>query len=275
MLQDAGYSQKGMVSMDNPSLRTLTKVIMITSSKGGVGKTTAVANLAMALALMGKKVLAVDLDMGNRCLDLTLGLENQTLYDISDILKGAVPRENAIVRHPRCEYLSFIAAPPQPVSSLTPEAFYSMNRSLAADGYDFILIDTPGGTDTAMECAAVAADAALIVSTEQAASIRSAERTGRFLHTLGVLNQRLIVNCFTGGLKKNEMRMMRLLQIIDTISVPLIGVVPFEAGVWSSKTGEQLFDLKPLKNTAFANAFRNIAARVAGRHVAVMERSRR
>lgn len=275
MLQDAGYSQKGMVSMDTPSLRTLTKVIMITSSKGGVGKTTAVANLAMALALMGKKVLAVDLDMGNRCLDLTLGLENQTLYDISDILKGAVPREKAVVRHPRCELLSFIAAPPQPVSSLTPQAFSAMNRSFASDGYDFILIDTPGGTDETLACAAMAAHAALIVSTEQAASIRSAERTGRFLQTLGVSNQRLIVNCFSGGLKKSEQRMMRLLQIIDTISVPLIGVVPFEAGVWSSKTGEQLFDLKPLKNTAFANAFRNIAARVAGRHVAVMERSRR
>lgn len=270
----ADFGQKGMVSMDNPSFRTPTKVIMVTSSKGGVGKTTAVANLSMALALMGKRILAVDLDMGNRCLDLALGLENQALYDISDVLRGSVQPESAAVEHPRCTFLRFVAAPPQPVSLLTPETFSAMIRSYAAGNYDFILIDTPGGTDAALVCAADSADAALIVSTEQAASIRSAERTGRYLQELGVANRRLVVNCFSGGLKKSEKRLVRLLQVIDTVSIPLIGVVPFERNVWFSKTGEQLLDQSPLKNTAFAGAFRNIAARVVGRHVAVLDRAK-
>lgn len=124
-----------------------------------------------------------------------------------------------------------------------------MIRSYAAGNYDFILIDTPGGTDAALVCAADSADAALIVSTEQAASIRSAERTGRYLQELGVANRRLVVNCFSGGLKKSEKRLVRLLQVIDTVSIPLIGVVPFERNVWFSKTGEQLLDQSPLKNT--------------------------
>ena len=122
-----------------------THVILFTSCKGGVGKSTVCANLAMSLAEKGKKVLLVDCDFGNRCLDIILGLSDETVYDIGDAVLGRISPEDAVIKDKRSENLFFVAAPGGFDTNITKSAFRRViNIYLKSGKYDFIFIDTPG-----------------------------------------------------------------------------------------------------------------------------------
>ena len=174
------------------------KVIMVTSCKGGVGKSTVSANLGIRLALDGWRTLIIDCDFGVRSLDLIMGLEDEVVFDITDIILHGISPEKALIRDSRSENLFFCSAPYSYNNELEPEPFRTAVRDIGGKmNLDYIIIDTPGDTGSPFRLAASAADTALVVSTYQPASIRAAERTGILLNELGVQSKYLIINCFS------------------------------------------------------------------------------
>lgn len=238
-----------------------TQIILFTSCKGGVGKSTVCANLAMAVAGRGKRVLLIDCDFGNRCLDLVTGLSDEVIYDISDIAFGRIPASRAVIRDKRCDTLFFVAAPYGFDSRMNTFSFKSAVKKLSASGnYDFIFIDTPGGIGEPLLFAANVADTAYIVVEPTRAAIRAADRTSEFLYDKGVRRRRLIVNKLTGGSVKKAKD--EIITIIDSTAVKLIGVVPYDAELVEAGNHGILVD--EMLSFNITNAFDNIAARTLG-----------
>lgn len=241
------------------------RTIMVTSCKGGVGKSTVAANLAIQLANDGYKTLIIDCDFGVRSLDLVMGLEDEVIFDILDIFLRDISPETAAITDKRSENLMFIAAP------------YSYNDELSVDDFkngiskikealkpDYIIIDTPGDTGMPFKLASAVADTALVVSTYQPISIRAAERTGILLGDEGVSDRRLVINCFDPK-SKEITDLPSLTEIIDKTSIRLIGIVPYEARVVECQSrGEDVF---AIKKTDVGTAFSNISKRINGRNI--------
>ena len=238
-----------------------TQVILFTSCKGGVGKSTVCANLAMAVALRGRRVLLIDCDFGNRCLDLVAGLSDKVIYDIADLAFGRIPCERAVIRDSRSENLFFVAAPYGFDSRMNTFSFKSaVKRLMAADHYDFVFIDTPGGVGEPLQFAANVADTAYIIVEPTRAAIRAADRTAEFLSMKGVPRRRLIINKLTGGSAKKAKD--EVISIIDSTSVKLIGVVPYDPELIHAGNEGILVD--EMLSFNITNAFDNIAARTMG-----------
>ncbi|MBQ0009606.1 MAG: AAA family ATPase, partial [Ruminococcus sp.] len=213
--------------MENGALAPQTKVILFTSCKGGVGKTTVCANLAMSLAMMKKRVLLIDCDFGNRCLDLVLGLSDQSLYDIGDVISRRIPPEQAIIQDERNENLYFVAAPYSFDNRMSKYAFQSIIYGYRDSGaFDFIFLDTPGGIGEPLMLSASVADTAYIIVSPTKAAIRAAERTACFLQERNVARQRLIINKFCGD--RAERAKAEVIDMVESTSVRLIGVVPYD-----------------------------------------------
>ena len=238
-----------------------TQVILFTSCKGGVGKSTVCANLAMAVARRGKRVLLVDCDFGNRCLDLVAGLSDEVIYDIADVAFGRIPAGRAIIKDRRCDTLFFVAAPYGFDNRMNTFSFKSAIKKLAdVDDFDFIFIDTPGGIGEPLLFAASVADTAYVVVEPTRAAIRAADRTSEFLYDRGVRRRRLIVNKLTGGSVKKAKN--EIISIIDSTSVKLIGVVPYDPELVEAGNNGILVD--EMLSFNITNAFDNIAARTLG-----------
>ncbi len=238
---------------------------MVTSCKGGVGKSTVSANLGIRLALDGWRTLVVDCDFGVRSLDLIMGLEDEVIFDITDIILRDIPPERALIRDGRSENLFFCSAPYSYNNELEPESFRDALKNIGEKmELDYIIIDTPGDTGSPFRLAAAAADTALVVSTYQPASIRAAERTGILLSEAGVESRFLIINCF--GPDGIEFGVQPgLLEVIDKTAIRLIGIIPYEAALAEKQAkGEDVFTL-PRSNAAVA--FSNIAKRLTGRNI--------
>lgn len=242
-----------------------TRIIMVTSCKGGVGKSTVSANLAIKLALDGWRTLLIDCDFGVRSLDLIMGLEDRIIFDITDIILHGIAPEKAIIQDSRSENLYFCAAPYDYETDLDHEEFRNAIRSIGAQmNFDYIIIDTPGDTGSPLRLAAAASDEALVVSTYQPASIRAAERTGILLEESGVKTRKLIINCFHADGKEFEGQ-PGLLEVIDKTSIQLLGIIPFDSRLSDRQAqGEDVFTI-PSCNAA--EAFTNIAIRLTGRTV--------
>lgn len=245
-----------------------TNVIMITSCKGGVGKTTICANLAMTLARTGKKTLMLDCDFGMRCLDLVSGLEDKCMYDLCDVIVRHVTYDKAIVRDERSENLFFLAAPYRYEGDIKVEDFKKFIKSVStALELDYILIDTHGGVGPEIELSASVADLALIVATHQNASLRAAEHTNRILTEYGVASTRLLINCFDEERVKRGL-LPGIIDIIDKTSVKLIGVIPADHKFVLAQRNGKLVDSFGVTNTV--RAFLNIALRLEGQSVPLM-----
>lgn len=243
-------------------------IIMITSCKGGVGKTTVCANLAMTLAMSGKRTLMIDCDFGMRCLDLVAGFEDKCMYDICDVIVRHVSYNKAIVRDERCEELFFLAAPYSYNGEIDTDSFKKFIKSVIdALSLDYVIIDTHGGSGPEIELGTSVCDLALIVATHQNASLRAAEQTNQKLISLGVSSTRLIINCF------DEKRVRRgelpgIIDIIDRTYVKLIGVIPNDANlIIAQRKGQLVCDFGD-SNTV--RAFSNIARRINGESVALL-----
>ena len=259
------------------------KSYLITSFKGGVGKTTLSANLAMTLARHGHRVVAVDCDLESRCLDIVLGLENSALYNICDCIRGNCSIEKALVRDTRCDDLFFIAAPafyPDDVAleaedgeEFTDDAV-SKFVSCLTEKFDYVIFDLPARPDNLYRKLALMADEALVVSLHTATSIRAAEKTAIALSELtksgedeqGFLDVRLIVNGFKPKDAKSGIN-VGLYEIVSKTKLQLYGVVPFSNAMSKAQEMGKLAHEVDGGSMPFARAVENIACRCEGKKV--------
>ncbi len=246
------------------------EAIVITSGKGGVGKTTLSANLGAALALMQKKVLLVDTDIGLRNLDVVLGLENRIVYDIVDVCEGVCDFKKATIRDKRFEGLFVIpAAQAKDKSAITPLQMKNLLRKLKEE-YDYILIDCPAGIEQGFENAVAGADRAIVVAVPEVASIRDADRIIGLLEKHGIENINLVVNRIRQRMIERG-DMLSLEDMLDILAVDLIGAVPDdESIIVAANTGTPC--VTDPKSVA-GKAYRNIAKRVTGEEVPLINLS--
>lgn len=237
------------------------QIILFTSCKGGVGKSTVCANLAMTMATLGKRVLLIDCDFGNRCLDIITGLSSETVYDVGDVLAHRVDPFRAVVTDKRNARLSFVAALNDWDVRVSPATFRATIMLYAKSGkYDFIFLDTPGGVGEPLILAANVADTAYIIVSPTRAAVRAADRTASFLYAHGVRRMRLIVNQITA--KNIDAAKENIISIIDESRVGLIGAVPYEPELISA--GDKGILTDELYSEPVTRAFDNIARRTLG-----------
>ncbi len=237
------------------------KTIVVTSGKGGVGKTTTVANLGTTLAKKKYNVVMVDTDIGLRNLDVVMGLENRIVYNLVDIIEGKCRKEQAMIRDRKLSNLYIIpAAQTREKNSITPEQMKELCSQLAAE-FDFVLIDCPAGIEQGFKNAIAGAETALVVTTPEVSAIRDADRVIGLLEAAMLKNIHLIVNRLNVKMvKKGDM--MSTEDIIALLSIPLLGVVPeSEEVVVSTNRGIPLVHERSSKAGA---AFREIASRLNG-----------
>ena len=201
------------------------EVIVITSGKGGVGKTTTTANLGAALAMQGKKVCLVDTDIGLRNLDVVMGLENRIVYDIVDVVEEKCKLRQALIKDKRFSELFLLpAAQTRDKTAVNEEQMKTLTNTLKEE-FDYILIDCPAGIEQGFKNAIAGANRAIVVTTAEISAIRDADRIIGLLESSEIKNPELIVN----RLKPNMVRrgeMMDVDDIVDLLSIGLVGVVP-------------------------------------------------
>lgn len=251
----------------NPNLinnKVETRIIVITSGKGGVGKTTATANLGMSIARLGYKIALIDADIGLRNLDLLLGLENRILYTAMDILEGHCRLDQALIRDKRWKNLSILAiSKNRQRYNVTRENMLNLIYSITNLGYNFILIDCPAGIDVGFINAISPAKEAIIVTTPEITAIRDADRVAGLLEANGLYNVKLLVNRVQPEMiQKNDM--MSVKDVQEMLGIPLLGAIPEDKQVIiSTNKGEPLVLKKKL--TLSGIAFENAARRLIGK----------
>lgn len=242
--------------------------IVVTSGKGGTGKTSVTGGVASCLAALGEQVLCIDMDISLRNLDLTLGLADRALMDFTDVLAGRCTLARAAVTHPAIPNLALLTAPlsPLPAAPLPEAAMRELIRE-AKRQYSYILMDSPAGLGDGFCLARCAADRALVVSTTDVSALRDGQRTvselSRQLH--GRIH--LVVN------RVQPKLLRRLHTTIDdamnTTGLPLLGVIPEDTQVMLSANAGQPLAL--LSQKGAATPYRNIAKRLLGQSVPLMK----
>lgn len=243
------------------------EAIVITSGKGGVGKTTTTANIGTALAAMNKKVVVVDGDTGLRNLDVLMGLENRIVFTISDVLEDKCRLKQALIKDKRFNNLFLLpTAQTKDKDDINKEQMLGLVNELKKD-FDYVLIDCPAGIEQGFENAVVGADRAIVVVNPEVTSIRDADRVIGKLDAKGLENHDLIVNRIDYEMTKKG-DMLEVQDILDCLAINLIGVVPNDKNITvSTNKGEPI----ALDQNAFSGqAFRNIAKRITGEQVPFM-----
>lgn len=238
-------------------------VIAITSGKGGTGKTSIAGGVAASLALMGHSVLCIDMDIGLRNLDITLGLNDRALMDFSDVALGRCPLARAAVEHPDIKGLALLTSPMSLPASLTQDKVRAM-LDTARTMYDYILIDSPAGLGPGFRLAICGADRVLVIATNDASSLRDAQRTVVELDQIRQVH--LVMN-------RIQTKLLRKLHAtiddaMDAAGLPLIGVVPEDSQVILCANLGQPLTTRGQKGAALACW--NIAQRLDGQRVPIM-----
>jgi len=230
------------------------KVIVITSGKGGVGKTTTTANLGTALALLGKKVVLVDTDIGLRNLDVVLGLENRIVYDLVDVIEGTCRLKQALVKDKRFEGVYLLpAAQTRDKTAVNQEQMIKLVDMLKEE-FDYILIDCPAGIEHGFRNAIAGADEAIVVTTPQIAAVRDADRIIGLLEANDLNSPKLIVNRIEPDMvRKGDM--MTIDDIVGILAIDLIGVVPDDQSivVSTNKGDPAVTDKRSMAGKAYNN----------------------
>lgn len=242
------------------------EVIVITSGKGGVGKTTTTANLGSSLAEAGKKVVLVDTDIGLRNLDVVMGLENRIVYDIVDVIEEKCKLRQALIKDKRFEELFLLpAAQTRDKTAINEDQMKELTKKLKEE-FDYILIDCPAGIEQGFKNAIAGADRAIVVTTAEISAIRDADRIIGLLESSEIKNPELIVNRLRPAMvKKGEM--MEVEDIVDLLSVDLIGVVPDdEYIITQTNKGEPVIKNRRAPS---GKAYIEIARRILGENIEV------
>ncbi len=240
------------------------KVITITSGKGGVGKTTATANIGAALAAQGQKVVCIDADIGLRNLDLVLGLENRIVYDLVDVVEGRCRLRQAMIRDKRLPTLYLLpAAQTRDKTAISPSDMVRVCDELRAE-YDWVLIDSPAGIERGFRNALAPADEVIIVTNPEVSAVRDADRIIGLVEAEEKGPLRLIINRLNPRMVKQG-DMLAADDVIELLAIELLGIVPEdEAVVVNTNRGTPV----ALDDKSRAGlAFRHIAQRLLGQEV--------
>ena len=241
----------------------MSEVIVVTSGKGGVGKTTTSANIGTGLAVLGKRTVMIDTDIGLRNLDVVMGLENRIVYNLVDVVEGNCRMKQALIRDKRYPNLYLLpSAQTRDKSAVNPEQMIKLVDDLR-DDFDYILLDCPAGIEQGFQNAVAGADRALVVTTPEVSAIRDADRIIGLLEAGQLRSIHLIVNRVRHDMVRRG-DMMSVDDVMDILAVPLIGAVPDdEAIVISTNQGEPLAGT----DTAAGQAFLDICRRLLGEEV--------
>lgn len=241
------------------------EVIVITSGKGGVGKTTTTANLGSGLASLGKKVVMIDTDIGLRNLDVVMGLENRIVYNLVDVVEGNCRVKQALIRDKRCPGLYLLpSAQTRDKTAVNEPQMIKLIENLRSQ-FDYVLLDCPAGIEQGFKNAVVAADRAIIVTTPEVSAIRDADRIIGLLEAQEIGRMELLLNRVRPDLVRRG-DMMSPEDVVDILAVPLIGVIPDdEQVVVSTNQGEPLVETASLAG----RAYRDISLRITGEDIPI------
>jgi len=245
----------------------MSEVIVVTSGKGGVGKTTTSANVGTGLAKLDKKVVLIDTDIGLRNLDVVMGLENRIVYNLVDVVEGNCRVKQALIKDKRYPNLHLLpSAQTRDKTAVTPEQMKKLTDELKEE-FDYIILDCPAGIEQGFKNAIAGADRALVVTTPEVSAIRDADRIIGLLEANSMNKIDLIVNRLRMDMVKRG-DMMSIDDVVDILAINLIGAVPDdEAIVISTNQGEPLVG----NDTLAGKAYMNICHRVMGEDVPLMD----
>ena len=239
------------------------EVIVITSGKGGVGKTTTTANLGSSLALEGKKVALIDTDIGLRNLDVVMGLENRIVYDIVDVVEEKCKLRQALIKDKRFKELYLLPAAQTRDKSAVNETQMRKLVGKLKEEFDYILIDCPAGIEQGFKNAIAGADRAIVVTTAEISAIRDADRIIGLLESSDIRNPELVIN----RIRPNMVKKGEMMDVDDLLSISLIGVVPDdEYIITQTNKGEPVIQNKKAPS---GKAYIEIAKRVLGERIEV------
>ena len=253
-------------------METNTRIILICSGKGGVGKTTLTANLGIALAKQGVKTAVLDADFGLRNLDLLLGLENRIIYTAQDVLEESCRLEQALVKHKQVPNLALLpAGNPRMLDWLKPD---DMQRivSLLSEQFDYVLIDCPAGVEDGFKNAVSASKEAIVVTNPEVSAVRDADRVIGLLNTRGITPVQLVLNRVRPKMIANQ-EMLSVEDVTDILALPLLGIVlEDEEVIVSTNRGEPL--TLSGSNAPAARCYSNIARRLGGENIPLIDPSK-
>ncbi len=241
----------------------MSEVIVITSGKGGVGKTTTTANVGTGLAQMNKKVVLIDTDIGLRNLDVVMGLENRIVYNLVDVIEGNCRVKQALIKDKKYPDLYLLpSAQTRDKTAVTPEQMKKLTDELREE-FDYILLDCPAGIEQGFKNAIAGADRAIVVTTPEVSAIRDADRIVGLLEANELKNIHLVVNRLRMDMVKRG-DMMSVKDVCEILAIPLIGAVPDDEHiVISTNQGEPLVGSSCLAGQAYTN----ICKRILGEEV--------
>ncbi len=243
-------------------------IITITSGKGGVGKTTATANISAALAMQGKRVVAIDADIGLRNLDVVMGLENRIVYDLVHVVEGACRPRQAMIKDKRLTGLYLIpAAQSRDKSAVSPQDMIDVCEKLRPD-FDFIFIDSPAGIEQGFKNAIAPADQVLIITTPEVSAVRDADRIIGLIEADEKGPARLIINRLRPDMIQRG-DMLDTTDVIEVLAIDLLGVVPDDESIIVATNRGVPAVME--NNSQAGQAFRNIAGRLLGQDIPLME----
>ena len=240
------------------------KIATITSGKGGVGKTTATANIGAALADLGLSVVCIDADIGLRNLDVVMGLENRIVYDLVDVVEGRCKLRQAMIRDKRLEEFYLIpAAQTRDKTAVSPQDMIRLTDELRAD-FDWILIDSPAGIERGFRNAIAPADIVVIITNPEVSAVRDADRIIGLVESEEKGPAKLVINRINLAMVKHG-DMLSADDVVELLAVPLIGLVPEDEAVLVSTNHGQPVVLN--EKSKAGQAFMNLARRMNGEDV--------
>lgn len=244
------------------------KVVVITSGKGGVGKTTTTANLGAGLAALGQKVCLVDTDIGLRNLDVVLGLENRIVYDLLDVVEGHCRLRQALIKDKQYgENLVLLpAAQTREKDAVKPEQMLRLVQELK-EKHDFVILDSPAGIEHGFKNAIVGAETAIVITTPEVSAVRDADRIVGLLEAAELYDPQLIINRVRSDMvRKGDM--MDISDIDDILAIDILGVIPDDQDIIvSTNRGEPVVHDQ---RSRAGQAYRNISRRMLGETVPLM-----
>ena len=246
----------------------MSEVIVVTSGKGGVGKTTTSANVGTGLAAMGKKVILIDTDIGLRNLDVVMGLENRIVYDLVDVVEGNCRLKQALIKDKRYNSLFLLpAAQTRDKDAVSPEQMQKLCENLKEEEFDYIIIDCPAGIEQGFKNAIAGADRAIVITTPEVSAVRDADRIIGLLEASGLNDPTLVLNRLRVDMVKRG-DMMSIDDVTEILAIEILGVVPDdESIVVAANKGEPAVT----DPESFAGqAYRNIVKRIQGEDVPIM-----